>query len=137
MDNARDGDDGNAFAPRLEEVGLVVDAEVVSAGAHGLQDRGRVGRGVDVDVQPLFVEVPLPHRFVDPCVIGVWIPIERQGDAHPFRFIVPTRDYKGHHCAQKYGQQGFLLHCLETSVRATCACYATPADDIHAAHSVI
>jgi len=80
LDNGGDGDDGYTSVSGKEEVGLVGDAEVVSAGADGDEDGCRVGGGIGLDVQAFVVEVAFVEGDEEAGVVGVGEPVKGEAD---------------------------------------------------------
>ena len=65
------GDDRHPLGAGQQDVGLVGDAEGVLPGADGLQHDRRVGRGVEVDLEPGGGEIAARLGEEEPGVVGV------------------------------------------------------------------
>ncbi len=84
LDEGRDGDNRDVLRAGVQHFGVIRDAEGVPTGANRLQHGRRVGRGVDLDIEPGLGEVAPVERHEDPGVVGVRVPVQGKGDGRWF-----------------------------------------------------
>ena len=76
----RDRNDGHILRPREEDLGLVGDAEGIPSRSDSLEHGRRIGRHLQRDREPGIGEVPAILGHVEPGVVGVRVPVERDRD---------------------------------------------------------